>query len=288
MVRRCRWLGFGLFALALGLAANSVLGPLFLETIRYHYSESLINQGIGLDAVVLFGAVPIAVAAGVLILRGHMAGPILAFIPTTFAAYMAPQYVVGPEYLELPGNNEQYFVFHLALFVLAVVLLFGAWGCVDRDRLVPASGPADRRRSWVMFGVAAFILLGRWLPGIVDLVDGDPSGADYLENPTAYLLIGVLDLGVVVPAAVVAGIGLRRNASWARTAAYAVTGWFALVPASVAAMAITMQVNDDPNATTGATVLFSVAAVIFTVGAALLYRPLFGGGDGRFGDGRKT
>jgi hypothetical protein len=36
-----------------------------------------------------------------------------------------------------------------------------------------------------------------------------------------------------------------------------------------------MQINDDPMATMAAMVLFTTAAVIFTAGAAFLYRPLF-------------
>jgi len=72
---------------ALGVFANSLLGPLVLETIRYHCPESLINQGIGLDAVVLLGAAPIATGAGLLVLRAHRAGPVLVFIPTTFSGH---------------------------------------------------------------------------------------------------------------------------------------------------------------------------------------------------------
>jgi hypothetical protein len=53
--RRFPWLAYGLFALAGGLVANSLFGPLVSETIRYHYSDSLLNQGIGLDAVALLG-----------------------------------------------------------------------------------------------------------------------------------------------------------------------------------------------------------------------------------------
>lgn len=96
------------------------------------------------------------------------------------------------------------------------------------------------------------------------------------------MLIGLLDLGLVVPAAITAAVGLRLGAAWARTAAYAVIGWFALTPASVAAMSVTMQINGDPLATTGATVLSVGAGAIFTAGAAFLYRPLFtrpGDGD---------
>jgi len=271
---RARWLAGGLIALATGLVANAVLGPLSLGVIEYQFSETLVNQGIGLDVVALAGAAPIAVAAAGLILRGHRAGPVLAFIPATFSAYMAPQYAIGPDYLGMPGNNEQFFLFHLALFVLAVAMLLLAWRAVDPAGLEPSTRRSDRLRSLVLFGVAAFVLLGRWLPILPDLLSGDPTTTDYLENPTAFMLIGILDLGLVVPSAITAAVGLRIGTRWARTAAYAVIGWFALVPASVAAMAITMVVNDDPNADTGLMTVFTVAAVVFTIGAAVLYRPM--------------
>lgn len=269
------WLSIVLALLAVELCANSILGPLALEVIDYRYSESLINQGIGLDAVALGGVVPLAVAAAWLVHRGRPEGPVLAFIPATFAAYMAPQYIVGPDYLGLPGNNERFFVFHLALFITAVTATVMSWRVVDRKRLRPNSAASDRRRSLVLLGVVTFIFAGRWLPAIVDLLSGDPSSVDYRENPTAYLLIGVLDLGIVVPAALASAIALRRHLTWARTAAYAVIGWFSLVPAAVAAMAVVMQIKDDPNASTSATALFVVAAIVFTLGAAWLYRPMF-------------
>lgn len=281
-----RWLVRVLYVLAAGLAANSLLGPLVTEVIEYRFSETLINQGIGLDVVAMFGAVPAAILAAILVHRGHPAGRVLAFIPTTFAVYMAPQYVVGPEYLDLPGNNEQFFLFHLELFVLAIIGLLLAWNSIDRDTLRPATRTSDFRRSWVMFGVVAFIGIGRWLPALVDLTSGDPTIADFLENPTSFLLIGMLDLGVVTPAGIAAGIALRRGATWARKAAYAVIGWFALVPAAVAAIAIVMQINDDAFASIGLTALFSIAAIVFTAGAVLLYRPMFEAGSRREVDDR--
>jgi hypothetical protein len=269
------WLTYGLVALAAGLVVNTLLGPMFTGIVRYHYGDTLTNQGVAVDAVALFAAAPIAVAAARLTMRSHRAGPVLAFVPATFTAYMAPQYMVGPDYLGLPGNNEQFFLLHLGLLVVAVAVMVVAWSFIDPERLTPSSRRSDLRRSWILFGVAGFIALGRWLPGVLDLMSGQPSIPDYLDNPTSYLLIGTLDLGVVVPAAVAAAVGLRAGASWARTAAHAVIGWFALTPASVAAMNITMQINGDPLATTETTVLFVTAAVIFTAGAVLLYRPLF-------------
>ena len=275
---RHRFFAYGLFVLALGLAVNSLLGPLATTTIRYRYSDSMINQAIGLDAVALFAVAPIAVVAGWLILRGHLAGPVIGFVPTTFAAYMAPQYMVGPDYLGLDGNNEQFFVFHLALFVLSGVLAIGAWSTVERSQLQPATRASDRRRSLILAGVVIFILF-RWVPALIELTGGDPSSDAYIDNPTAFVLIGVLDLGFVAPAAIAATIGIRRGAQWGREATYAVIGWFALVPVAVAAMAITMQVNDDPNAAGGVTVLLVAAAVVFTLGAVLLFAPLFRAGE---------
>ena len=269
------WLVRILWILGIGIGTNAVLGPMGMRVIDYRFSETLIDQGIGLDVVALFGVVPVAFAAALLTRRDHAAGPVLAFVPTTFGAYMLPQYVVGPEYLSLPGNNEQFFLFHLALFVVAVAGLLLAWNSIDSQRLRPSSAASDLRRSWVMFGVAAFIGLGRWLPGLVELTAGDPALADFVENPTSYLLIGLLDLGLVAPAAIAAGVALRLHATWARKAAYAVIGWFAMVPASVASMAIVMVVRDDPAASTSLAGFFTVAALVFLLGAIALYRPMF-------------
>lgn len=271
-----RMLATATMLLGLGLAANSILGPFGLEVIRYRFSTTLINQGIGLDAVAIFAVFPVALLSAVLMWRARHPGLVIAFIPSTFAAYMLPQYVVGPDYLGISGNNEQFFPFHVGLFVLALGVAVSAWRAIEDERLRPHSRTSDRRRAVVLFGVAAFILVGRWLPALVELVAGSPTVSEYLENPTSYLLIGLLDLGIVVPAAVVAGFGLLRGARWARKAAYAVIGWFALVPASIAAMAITMELNGDPASQPTTMWVFTVAGVVFTVGAALLFRPLFG------------
>jgi hypothetical protein len=55
-MRTPRAIGWGLLALAAGLAANSLLGPLVFGVVHYRYGPSMTNQGIGLDAAVLGGA----------------------------------------------------------------------------------------------------------------------------------------------------------------------------------------------------------------------------------------
>jgi len=105
-----RGLATATLILGFGIAANSLLGPFILEIIEYRFSTSLINQGIGLDAVALCAVFPVAILASIMMWRARHAGLVLAFIPSTFAIYMLPQYVIGPEYLRLSGNNEQFFL----------------------------------------------------------------------------------------------------------------------------------------------------------------------------------
>ena len=110
-------------------------------------------------------------------------------------------------------------------------------------------------------------------------MSGRPEDAGYLAGPTFAWTIALLDLGVFLPATVLACVGLVRGATWAQKALYAVVGWFGLVGPAVAAMAITMYVNDDPNAS-GAGAAFMAGLGLAFVGLALvLYRPLLGGGD---------
>lgn len=263
----------GLVLLGLGLVANSVLGPLATGAMEYHYGESMVNQGIGLDAVALVVVAPMALFAAWLVHRERVAGPVLAFMPGTFAAYMAPQYVIGPDYLGLPGNNEQFFLLHLHLFLVGIAVVLLAWQHVDRLHLLPDTRTSDRRRTWVLLGAAAFIFL-RWLPLLPELVAGAPTDPTFLDNPTAFMLIGMLDLAIVVPATLTAAFGLWSGAVWGRAAAYAMIGFYAVVPLSVAAMAATMVVNNDPMGSLPATLGFGLVALVGTLGAIALYHPL--------------
>ena len=265
-----RGLGFGLLAMAAAIATNSLLGPLGADLIRYPLPESVLNQTIGLELVSLAVMVPWAVVAGALTLRRHPAGPVLGFAPALYTGYMFVQYLVGPGYLYYPGA----LLLHLGLFILGGVVAVAAWSACDHAWLVAAAGPAARRWAVVLLALAGFVLF-RYVPVVADALAGDPIPADAAGAPGMFWSILWLDLGIVVPATVATAVGLLRRAAWAGTALYAVVGWFALVPVSVAAMAIVMLVNDDPHAATGDAVVLTVAAAGFAVVTWLLYRKLF-------------
>lgn len=270
---RPRWPGVALLVLGLGLAANSVLGPLVLGVIDYRFSHALLAQGWGLDLVSLAVAAPLAVGAGAATLRGRTIGPALALGLGAYAAYMAVQYVVGPEYLSLAGDNERFFLLHLGLFVTGLATVVGAWRTVDAGSLPPGTGKGARGWSVVLALLGLFLLL-RYLPLLVRLTAGDPPGAEFRENPTSFLLIAFLDLGVLLPATVAGAVGLWRERGWARKVLHLVTGWWALVAVAVAAMAVTMWARGDPAGSAGGAAGFTLTAVVLSGLAVRLEGPL--------------
>jgi hypothetical protein len=261
------------------LALIAVLGPLVTGAVQYRYTTSMVNQAVGLDAFALLVVAPLSVAAAVLAARRHPAAPLLALAPAGFAVYMLPQYFLGPEYLSLDGNGERAFLLFLGTFVLSGAVLLGSWSAarapVWPDRLW-------RRRAWLLLALAAFVVGGLYLGNgflhamwdFPDFIADRAATSEYDEHPTAYWLVAFLDLGIVVPLTVATAVGLLRRRDWAARACYAVLGWYAAVPGSVAAMSLTMLSRDDPAASAARAVVFTVAAVVFLVLAARVFVPL--------------
>jgi len=283
-VQRNRWLGWLLVALGVGLAANSVLGPLALGVIEYHLSGTLVNQGIGLDAFSLAVVTPLLVIAGVLVLRGNATAALVAIAPALYLPYMFLQYIAGPEYLQYEGNNESFFPLHVALLSLGAVAAVRAWSLVPDHALSVLSRRGERLAGGAVLSIAAFIALGMYVSnGLIDALSDFQGWAtepganrgEYLENPHMYWTVVMMDLGMLVPAAVATGVALLRGGSaWAHKAMYVVVGWLALVGPAVASMGVAMEVNEDPNASLGKTVMFGVVAAVFVAFAARLYWPV--------------
>lgn len=267
--RTDRRLAGGLLTVALALAVNSLLGPLAAGVVTYPFSTTLVNQTIGLEAVSLVVVAPWCVAAAALVWRGHRAGPVAAVPPTGYIAYMFVQYVVGPQYQSYPRALP----LHLGLFVLSWLLLAVAWREIDPERLPDLSARQIRIASLGLLGLAAFVAV-RYLPAAQGVLTSAPLSPEFAQDPSMYWTIVLLDLGVVVPVTVAAAVGLRRGQPWARSALYGISGWFTLVPISVAAMGLAMLVNDDPYASVGMVAVLSVAAVVFTGFAVWVWWPL--------------
>lgn len=262
-----------LAVIAFGLVAVAALGPLVSGVIDYRVTETLRNQTIGLDAVSLFVVAPLALTAAVLVGRGRLLGSVLALGIGAYTAYMFVQYILGPDYADLPGNNERLFPLALLLFVCGWAVAFSAWRSIGNQAL-PLSERRARLVGRYVLPLLALAAFGRYLPTLADWMSSAPKDGVYAAGPSFGWVIALLDLGIFLPLTVSACVGLHRRRPWAAKALYTVTGWFGLVGPAVAAMAITMAVNNDPNGSTGNAVFMSVLGFAFLVLGLVIYQPL--------------
>lgn len=268
-------LGIGLIILGLGAAAIALLGPLGFGIIEYHASSGAVDQIRGGDIAALGLVAPVSILAGILALREHVAGPVLALGPAAYALYTYVQLALGGDFRRYDGNSEVFFPLYIGLFIVAALVIFQAWSVVDPLGLPPTSRRTDVSMGIFFFVVALFLLGGLHLPGLIDVMGGNPTSTEYLADPGVFWLVKFMDLGIVVPALIAIGAGVIRNVPWAHKAKYAAVGWFALLGASVAGMAVAMQIAGDPAASWTNTIAFGAFALIAFAIAVVVYWPLF-------------
>lgn len=267
-------LGVGLFALGALVVGYAVLGPLVLNVIHFRTSASGLNQIRGGDLAALAVVAPVCVAVGGLAWRGHPAAPVLALAPAIFAMYTYSQLVLANEYLRVPGNIEVFFPLLLVMFWLAAAITVVSMGLVRSAALPRWSRRLEFGTGVLLVVIAAFVLFGLHLPTLVDAMGPAPTAVAYLDAPTAFWVVKFYYLGIVVPAALVVGVGLLRRRRWARSSAYAIIGGYVLIGWSVAGMAATMLLDGDPDAYVGLLAGFGTRAAALSVFACFLYRPL--------------
>ena len=270
--RRGRPLELGLVVIAFGLAAVALLGPLGTGVIEYRVTETLRNQLIGLDAVSLFLVAPLALVAARLVSRQRRLGPVLALGIGAYTSYMFLQYILGPDYGRITGNNQRLFPLCALLFAAGWLVALTAWRTVDTEGL--RSRHRDRLSGRVVLPLLALLAFARYVPSLADWMSTRPTDTGYLAGPAFAWTIATLDLGIFLPVTVLTCIGLIRGTAWARKALYLVIGWFGLVGPAVAAMAIAMYANNDPNASGGNTGFMTALGLAFAALAWTMFRPL--------------
>ena len=258
-----------LLCLAAALLVNSILGPLAFGVVSYPITETVENQLIGLELVTVFLVVPWALFAARAAYRGHPAAPLLGFSPSAYAVYMFVQYVLGPEY----SHYSVTALAQLGILVLAGGSMMWSWSLARTMPLVSMRAEQTTRNGLLLLALAAFVLL-RYSGVFTGALRGSELESEFADERSFFWSIVLLDLGIVVPCTIAAGLSLMRGSATGHRALYAAVGWFALVPPSVAAMAAVMWARNDPHASASTVLLLSAASVAFGAVAWRLFRPL--------------
>jgi hypothetical protein len=235
-----------LLLLAIGLAANVLLGPLGLGLLDWRVSPNGLNQTYGADAASLLLVVPSALVAAWLWRRGHrLAGPLTLGVGLA-TLYYAVAETLGGDYLRYPGNNERFFPLFLLLIILGWTTAARAWAALDAAQARPSRRLAR--------GFAAVLALGggviglAWLAQLLAITATGIVGPEYTDSPSAFWTIRIVDLGFLVPICLATGVGLWRGNATAIKAAYGVAAFMTLQAAAVLAMGGVMLWRHDPTA----------------------------------------
>lgn len=253
-----RWLAWSLLLLAIGIAVNSIIGPFVSGIVTYPYSDSVRNMTIGLDAVSLIFVVPITVLVAGYVYRGQQIGYIAAISPSAYAMYTFFQLIIGPQYIEY----SPVVILHLALFILSGFTLVNAWQRIQVKDLPHFNPRRKKIYAIVLFLLAIFTSLN-YIASIPQIFKGGTIPATYVEDPTVYWSIFLLDLGFVLPITIAVSVGLLKNRGFAQKAVYGMVGWYTLVVASVAGMFVAMFLNGDSNVS--AEIVFALLSVVLLV-----------------------
>lgn len=238
-----------LVLLAAALTANVLLGPLGLGLIAWRLSANSLNQTYGADAATLLLVVPVALAAAGLWWRGHRLAAPLALGAGPAALYYGIAEVLGPDYIRYPGNNERYFPLFLAVIILSWMIAARAWEALDA---APPRPPVWLARGLaVVLALAASLVGFAWLAQLLAISATGQLTPEYLDAPSAFWTIRIVDLGFLVPICLGVGVGLWRGSVLASKAAYGVVAFLTLQAAAVLAMGGVMLWRDDPAASAG-------------------------------------
>jgi hypothetical protein len=252
-----------LLLLAAGLAANVVLGPLGLDLIQWRVSANGLNQTYGADGASLVLVVPAAVAAAWLWWRAHRLAAPLALGVGLATLYYAVAETLGGDYVRYAGNNERFFLLFLGLIILGWTSAARAWAALD---VTPPPLP-----SWLARGFGTVLLLAggvmafAWLQQLLGIALTGRVGPEYLDSPSAFWTIRIVDLGFIVPLALRAGVDLWRGSGTATRAAYGLASFLTLQGAAVLAMGVVMLWRHDPTASPA--LVYALTPIVLSLAA---------------------
>lgn len=268
------------FLLALGIASAALLGPLVLGVIRFHMSDLLVNQYLGGEIVSLFFVAPVLATAGVLWLRGDRLAPALALGPALYTVYTFVTAILGQDYARYPGNAEKAFPLYVALIAGGFCLTFLAGRELGDSEAREMPTTLRRVAAGLFLLIVVFFALA-WSAQISLVYRGDPS-TEYLDNPTLFWLIRMLDLGFLLPLFAFLGVGLLKKCSYAIRMSYGMVSFAVCMAGAILGMSVAMLFRGDPSASMGMVAFLlpiTLCLLILSVRMLSVYRS-----DGRVSD----
>ncbi len=247
--------------LGVALLAAAVLGPLVTDGVRFRMSSDALVQYVGAEIVTVIVAVLLLVCG-----PGWLAGwkwvPAVAAGVAAYVVYTFFTVVTGQEYTRYQGNVEKAFLLYVAITALAVALL------VTSFRVLASAGDVQgprRASGWVLIAIGAVVAL-LWLGQLAGFYRTGPT-PEYESATALFWLIKYLDLGVVIPLAVITGVLQRTPSPGTDAAAVTMLGFLTWLLLALVFMALEMLREGTP----GASWVLAIGALVLLVPPAVLW-----------------
>ncbi len=263
--------GVGLLALAAAMALATLLGPFGFGVIRFAVSESAETQLLGGEIITVVLAIPIAITAGVMTLRGLRLAPVLAIGPGIYATYMYIQYTLAPDFTRYEGNSERAFPLYLLLALGGWLIAAHSWIAITRLDL-PDPGGRLGTITGVFLRTVNLLFALAWFASIAPIVAGRDPGSAYEADPTLFWMVRLMDLGFVIPLGTATAVALLSRLPVRARLLYAWHGAQTLLVSAVCGMAWMMAIRNDPEADPVFLVATTVISVTFIAVGVIHWR----------------
>ncbi|WP_193604837.1 hypothetical protein [Nocardioides dongkuii] len=244
------------------LLSATVLGPLFMDRIRFHMSSDALVQYVGGEVVTAIVAVLLMVSAPAWWL-GQQWPSAVAAGAAAYVVYTIATVVAGQEYSRYSGNAEKAFLLYAAITAAGVALLVISFRTlIDIGDL---SGPRQGT-GWVLVAIGAIVAL-LWLGQVAGFYRTGPT-QEYQTATSLFWLIKYLDLGFVIPLTLITGLLQRTPSPGTDAAAVTMLGFLSLLLAALLFMALEMLRRETPGASWalafGVMLLLAPSAAVWT------------------------
>ncbi len=232
------------------------------QGLYFYDTVSSAAQQQGNDVVTLTVGLPLLAISTWLAFRGSLRGRLLLTGTLGFFLYTYMSMAMLTSYNAL-------FLVYVALFSLSLYAFILSMMAFDLENL-PRHFSEHLPRRWIaglMFLVGGFLLLA-WLGRIVPpLLQGETPA---LENTTT-LVIQAMDLGLIMPLAILSGILLLRRSAWGYLLASVTLLKGITLGLGVSAMAVNMTLRGVPDSL-GVMIPFLAITLMNLVMAVLLLK----------------
>lgn len=232
------------------------------QGLYFYDTVSMAAQQQGNDLVTLVVGLPLLMISTWLAFRGSLRGRLLLTGTLGFFLYTYMS-------MSLLTSFNALFLVYVALFTLSLYAFILSMMSFDL-RTLSACFSERLPRGWIvalLFFVGGFLLLA-WLGRIVPPLLGGQTPA--LENTTT-LVIQAMDLGLLAPLAVLAGVLLLRRSPWGYLLASVAILKFVTMGLAVSTMSIVMALRGVPESM-GVMVPFLAITLLNLVMAVILLR----------------